>query len=178
MAERTVTISSLSKSFSVTGWRVGWAIAPPHLAGAIRKVHDFLTVGAPAPLQEAAAFALRMPDAYFASLAAHYDVRRQRCVSMLEQCGFAPHSPAGAYYVMTDIREPLARARRRGAGPDGDDDVSAARWLASTVGVAAVPGSSFYSAGSGGGQCLRFCFCKKEETLAAAEERLFRMFVD
>jgi aminotransferase len=97
---------------------------------------------------------------------------------MLERCGFAPHSPAGAYYVMTDIREPLARARRRGAGPDGDDDVSAARWLASTVGVAAVPGSSFYSAGSGGERCLRFCFCKKEETLAAAEERLFRMFAD
>jgi aminotransferase len=178
MADRTVTISSLSKSFSVTGWRVGWAIAPPHLAGAIRKVHDFLTVGAPAPLQEAAAFALRMPDAYFASLATHYDDRRRRCVSMLERCGFAPHAPAGAYYVMTDIREPLARARRRGAGPDCDDDVSAARWLASTVGVAAVPGSSFYSAGSGGERCLRFCFCKKEETLAAAEERLFRMFAD
>jgi aminotransferase len=176
MAERTVTISSLSKSFSVTGWRVGWAIAPPHLAGAIRKVHDFLTVGAPAPLQEAAAFALRMPDAYFASLAAHYDTRRQRCLSMLDRCGFAPRAPAGAYYVMTDIREPLARARHRGLTPAGDDDVSAARWLASEVGVAAVPGSSFYRAGASGQDCLRFCFCKKEETLAAAEERLFAAF--
>lgn len=176
MADRTVTISSLSKSFSVTGWRVGWAIAPPHLAGAIRKVHDFLTVGAPAPLQEAAAFALRLPDDYFASLASHYDVRRQRCVSMLDRCGFAPHSPAGAYYVMTDIREPLARARRRGVGPDGDDDVSVARWLASDVGVAAVPGSSFYRPGTGGRDVLRFCFCKKEETLAAAEDRLLDAF--
>lgn len=176
MADRTVTISSLSKSFSVTGWRVGWAIAPAHLAGAIRKVHDFLTVGAPAPLQEAAAFALRMPDAYFASLATHYDMRRQRCVSMLERCGFAPRIPAGAYYVMTDIAEPLARARRRGLTPPDADDVGAARWLASEVGVAAVPGSSFYSGGTGGRTCLRFCFCKKEETLAAAEARLLAVF--
>jgi aspartate/methionine/tyrosine aminotransferase len=176
MAERTVTISSLSKSFSVTGWRVGWAIAPPHLAGAIRKVHDFLTVGAPAPLQEAAAFALQMPDAYFASLASHYDVRRQRCLSMLERCGFAPQAPAGAYYVMTDLSEPLARARRAGKAPESDDDVSAARWLAAEVGVAAVPGSSFYRPGNGGRHCLRFCFCKKEETLAAAEARLLAMF--
>jgi aminotransferase len=178
MADRTVTISSLSKSFSVTGWRVGWAIAPPHLAGAIRKVHDFLTVGAPAPLQEAAAFALRMPDAYFASLAAHYDARRQRCVSMLDRCGFSPRSPDGAYYVMTDIREPVTRARARGRGPEADDDVSVARWLASDVGVAAVPGSSFYRAGAGGRQRLRFCFCKQEATLAAAEERLFKVFAD
>ncbi len=176
MADRTVTISSLSKSFSVTGWRVGWAIAPPALAGAIRKVHDFLTVGAPAPLQAAAAFALRMPDDYFAALASHYDARRQRCVSMLDRCGFAPRSPAGAYYVMTDTTEPLARARARGLGPDGDDDVSMARWLATEVGVAAVPGSSFYRAGTGGRSCLRFCYCKQEETLAAAEERLVRAF--
>ncbi len=176
MADRTVTISSLSKSFSVTGWRVGWAIAPPTLAGAIRKVHDFLTVGAPAPLQEAAAFALRLPDTYFASLAAHYDARRQRCVSMLERCGFAPHVPDGAYYVMTDVREPVARARARGMGPDSDDDVSVARWLAADVGVAAVPGSSFHRSGTGGRHSLRFCFCKKEETLAAAEARLLARF--
>ena len=120
MADRTVTISSLSKSFSVTGWRVGWAIAPPHLAGAIRKVHDFLTVGAPAPLQEAAAFALqharrllrvaRRPTTTCAASAAC------RCSSAAAS---RRTSPAGAYYVMTDIREPLARARRRGKGPDG-----------------------------------------------------------
>ena len=178
MAERTVTISSLSKSFSVTGWRVGWAIAPPALTGAIRKVHDFLTVGAPAPLQEAAAFALQLPDAYFASLAAHYEARRQRCVSMLDRCGFHPHLPAGAYYVMTDTREPLARARAKGRGPLDDDAVSVARWLAADVGVAAVPSSSFYRPGTDGGQHgLRFCFCKKDETLAAAEERLFAAFL-
>ena len=176
MAERTVTISSLSKSFSVTGWRIGWAIAPPHLAGAIRKVHDFLTVGAPAPLQEAAAFALRMPDAYFASLAAHYDARRRRCVAMLDACGFAPHSPAGAYYVMTDTRVPLQRIRARGRGPIEDDALTVARWLAAEVGVAAVPGSSFYRDGAGGQQCLRFCFCKKDDTLAAAETRLLAAF--
>lgn len=178
MAERTVTISSLSKSFSVTGWRVGWTIAPPTLAGAIRKVHDFLTVGAPAPLQEAAAFALQLPDDYFAALAAHYEARRQRCVDMLSRCGFAPSAPAGAYYVMTDTREPVARARRKGRGPSADDAVSVARWLAADVGVASVPGSSFYRPGSDGGQhCLRFCFCKKEETLAAAEARLMAAFL-
>jgi len=178
MADRTVTISSLSKSFSVTGWRVGWVVAPPHLAEAVRKVHDFLTVCAPTPLQEAAAFALKMPESYFGALAAHYDLRRQRCVSMLERCGFAPLSPAGAYYVMTDIREPLARARRKGKAPAADDDVSMGMWLATEVGVAAVPGSSFYRARSGGRDCLRFCFCKKEETLAAAEERLLGAFSD
>ncbi len=177
MADRTVTISSLSKSFSVTGWRVGWAISPPPITGAIRKVHDFLTVGAPAPLQEAAAFALRMPDAYFTSLAAHYDARRARCVEMLDRCGFVPRSPAGAYYVMTDTREPIARARARGRGPAADDDVSVARWLATDVGVAAVPGSSFHEAGSNRGRHgLRFCFCKQEATLAAAEERLMAAF--
>ncbi|HTV02818.1 MAG TPA: aminotransferase class I/II-fold pyridoxal phosphate-dependent enzyme [Luteitalea sp.] len=176
MADRTVTISSLSKSFSVTGWRVGWAIAPPHLAGAIRKVHDFLTVGAPAPLQEAAAYALALPDAYFTSLAAHYDARRQRCVAMLEACGFEPRSPAGAYYVMTDTREPLRRIHAKGRGPVSDDDVTVARWLAAEIGVAAVPGSSFYRNGSGGRDCLRFCFCKKDETLAAAETRLLAAF--
>jgi len=178
MAERTVTISSLSKSFSVTGWRVGWAIAPPSLAGAIRKVHDFLTVGAPAPLQEAAAFALQLPDDYFASLAAHYDARRQRCLTMLERCGFRPSAPAGAYYVMTDTREPIARARNKGRGPAADDAVSVARWLAADVGVAAVPGSSFYRPGTAGGHhCLRFCFCKKDETLAAAEARMVAAFL-
>ena len=93
---------------------------------------------------------------------------------MLERCGFAPRSPAGAYYVMTDIREPLARAGQARPGPD--DDASTAKWLATDVGVAAVPGSSFYRAGSGGRDCLRFCFCKKEETLAAAEERLLGVF--
>lgn len=178
MADRTITISSLSKSFSVTGWRVGWAIAPPSLAGAVRKVHDFLTVGAPAPLQQAGAAALRLPDAYFASLAGHYASRRDRCLAMLTQCGFAPSSPAGAYYVMTDTREPIARARARGLTPPAPgDDVAFAKWLASEVGVASVPSSSFYSSGTRDGRdSVRFCYCKREETLAEAERRLLRAF--
>lgn len=178
MAERTITISSLSKSFSVTGWRVGWAIAPPSLAGAVRKVHDFLTVGAPAPLQQAGAAALRLPDTYFASLADHYAARRARCLDMLTRCGFAPSTPAGAYYVMTDTREPVARARARGLQPpDAGDDVAFAQWLAKEVGVAAVPSSSFYRAGTGGGRdSVRFCYCKRDETLAEAERRLLRAF--
>lgn len=177
MADRTITISSLSKSFSVTGWRVGWAIAPPTLAGAVRKVHDFLTVGAPAPLQQAGAAALRLPDAYFASLAGHYAARRDRCLTMLSQCGFTPVAPAGAYYVMTDTREPIARARARGLTPPAPgDDVAFARWLAAEVGVAAVPSSSFYRPGTGGRDSVRFCFCKRDETLAEAERRLLRAF--
>jgi len=178
MADRTITISSLSKSFSVTGWRVGWAIAPPALAGAVRKVHDFLTVGAPAPLQQAGAAALRLPDAYFASLAGHYAARRDRCLAMLTRCGFAPITPAGAYYVMTDTREPIARARARGLTPPAPgDDVAFARWLATEVGVASVPSSSFYRSGTGGGRdSVRFCYGKRDETLAEAERRLLRAF--
>ena len=178
MADRTITISSLSKSFSVTGWRVGWAIAPPSLAGAVRKVHDFLTVGAPAPLQQAGAAALRLPDAYFASLADHYAARRNRCLDMLTRCGFSPVTPSGAYYVMTDTREPIARARARGLHPpEPGDDVAFARWLAAEVGVAAVPSSSFYRAGTAGGRdSVRFCYCKRDETLAEAERRLLNAF--
>ncbi len=180
MADRTVTISSLSKSFSVTGWRVGWAIAPPALAGSVRKVHDFLTVGAPAPLQQAGAAALRLADDYFASLAGHYAARRDRCLAMLERCGFAPVTPAGAYYVMTDTREPIVRARARGLHPPHPgDDVAFARWLAAEVGVAAVPSSSFYRPESRAGRdSVRFCFCKRDETLAEAERRLLRAFAE
>ncbi len=178
MADRTVTISSLSKSFSVTGWRVGWAIAPPALAGAVRKVHDFLTVGAPAPLQQAGALALRLPESYFAALAAHYAQRRDTCLEMLEQCGFSPSMPAGAYYVMTSVEEPRRRARARSLQPPdaGDGDVAFARWLASEVGVASVPSSSFYRAGAGEPHGVRFCFCKRDETLAEARRRLLAAF--
>lgn len=180
MAERTITISSLSKSFSVTGWRVGWAISPPSLTDAVRKVHDFLTVGAPAPLQQAGAAALRLPDAYFTSLVDHYARRRARCLDMLTRCGFAPIAPQGAYYTMTDTREPIARARARGlTPPPPGDDVAFARWMATDVGVAAVPSSSFYRAGTGGGRDgVRFCFCKRDETLEEAELRLLRAFAE
>jgi len=161
MRERTVTISGLSKTYSVTGWRIGWALAPAELTGAIRKVHDFLTVGAPAPLQEAAAVALELPDDYYARLAASYRERREFLVPVLAAANLKPITPRGAYYVMTDI-----------SGFGFPDDVTYARWLVSEVGVAAVPGSSFFSDPSAGSQRLRFHFARKRETLAAAAERL------
>lgn len=164
MAERTVTINSVSKTFSVTGWRVGWAIAPPDIAGAIRKVHDFLTVGAAAPLQAAAAAALRGPSTYYTALAAGYEARRNRLLDILTSVGFVCYAPQGAYYIMTDI-----------GGFGFADDVAFVRHLVTEIGVAAVPGSSFFSDPGHGSRHVRFCFCKKDETLAAAEERLRRL---
>jgi len=164
MADRTVTINSLSKTYSVTGWRVGWTISPPSLTGAIRKVHDFLTVGAAAPLQEAGVVALGVPDTYYAGLAESYRLRRDRLVEILERHGFLCYRPRGAYYVMTDI-----------ASFGFPDDVAFARYLVKEIGVAAVPGSSFYRNASAGATKLRFCFCKKDETLAEADRRLERL---
>ena len=161
MADRTITINSVSKTFSVTGWRVGWTIAPADVSGGIRKVHDFLTVGAAAPLQAASAAALSMPDTYYRDLAATYRVRRDRLMGILQNAGFVCYEPRGAYYIMTDI------------GRFGfPDDVAFARHLVTEIGVAAVPGSSFYRDPATGRTKLRFCFCKKDETLAAAETRL------
>jgi aminotransferase len=164
MTERTVTINGMSKTYSVTGWRVGWAIAPPLLTGAIRKVHDFLTVGAAAPLQEAGAVALDLPASYYESLASGYDARRQRLIPILERAGFRVYRPRGAYYVMTEI-----------GGLGWDDDVAFARHLVEEVGVAVVPGSSFYQDPRHGRTQVRFAFCKKEETLAEAERRLGKL---
>jgi aspartate/methionine/tyrosine aminotransferase len=164
MAERTITINSLSKSYSVTGWRVGWAISPPSLTGAIRKVHDFLTVGAAAPLQEAGAVALGLDEPYYVDLAAHYQRRRDLLVGILERHGFACYNPSGAYYVMTDI-----------AVFGFKDDVEFARYLVKEVGVAAVPGSSFYRNPALGRTKLRFCFCKRDETLIEADVRLAKL---
>jgi aspartate/methionine/tyrosine aminotransferase len=164
MAERTVTINSVSKTFSVTGWRVGWAVAPPDLTGAIRKVHDFLTVGAAAPLQAAAAAALRGPSEYYPALAAAYRHRRARLMGILQRAGFTCYQPEGAYYIMTDV-----------TAFGFDSDVAFVRHLVTEIGVAAVPGSSFFSDPSHGRQQVRFCFCKKDETLDAAEARLMRL---
>jgi aspartate/methionine/tyrosine aminotransferase len=164
MADRTVTINSVSKTFSVTGWRVGWTISPPDLAAAIRKVHDFLTVGAAAPLQAAGAAALALPESYYLELARTYAVKRDRLLAILERAGFVCYKPRGAYYIMTDI-----------AGFGFPDDVAFARHLVTDIGVAAVPGSSFYRHPTAGRTKLRFCFCKKEETLAAAEERFVKL---
>jgi aminotransferase len=161
MAERTVTLNSLSKTYSLTGWRVGWAIAPPALTGAIRKVHDFLTVGAAAPLQEAGAAALALPDAYYAELAAGYQRRRDMLLALLEPRGFVCFKPRGAYYVMTDID-------RFGCA----DDVEFSRYLVTEVGVAVVPGSSFYHDPALGRTKVRFTFCKRDETLQEAGRRL------
>jgi aspartate/methionine/tyrosine aminotransferase len=164
MRERTVTISGVSKTYSVTGWRVGWCLAPPALTAAIRKGHDFLTVGAPAPLQEAAAVALALPDDYYATLAAGYREKREYLVPALEAAGFRTFAPRGAYYVMTDISA---------FGFEGD--VPFARHLVADVGVAAVPGSSFYADPAAGRQRLRFQFARRRETLSAAVERLARI---
>ncbi len=164
MAERTVSIDSMSKTYSVTGWRVGWAIASPRLSVGIRRVHDFLTVGAAAPLQQAAVVALAFPDAYYAKLAADYRARRDLILPALEAAGFRIHRPAGAYYVMTDIRDLT-----------DEDDVTFARRLIADPGIAAVPGSSFFSHPELGRHKLRFAFPKRRETLAAAAQRLARI---
>ena len=164
MADRTITINGLSKTYSVTGWRVGWTISPPSLTGAIRKVHDFLTVGAAAPLQEAGAVALALPESYYAELAAKYLRLRDRMLDILERHRFTCYKPYGAYYIMTDISVFGFK-----------DDVEFARYLVKDVGVAAVPGSSFYKHSEKGRTKLRFCFCKRDETLAEADQRFARL---
>jgi aspartate/methionine/tyrosine aminotransferase len=164
MADRTVAINSLSKTYSVTGWRVGWAIASPELSIGIRRVHDFLTVGAAAPLQQAAVVALGFPDSYYDALATAYRERRDALLPALAAAGFRIHPPAGAYYVMTDIRDLT-----------NDDDVTFTRRLIAEAGVAGVPGSSFFSRPELGVTKVRFAFPKRIETLAAAAERLSRL---
>jgi aspartate/methionine/tyrosine aminotransferase len=166
MAERTVSIHSMSKTYSVTGWRIGWAIASPDLSLGIRRVHDFLTVGAAAPLQAAAVTALGFPDAYYRELLAGYRERRDVLVPALQEAGFRVHEPAGAYYVMTDIRD---------LTHNGEDDVAFAHRLIHDPGVAAVPGSSFFSRPELGRTKLRFAFPKRIETLEAAAHRLVRL---
>ena len=164
MAERTVTISGASKTFSVTGWRVGWIVAPPELTSAIRKVHDFVTVGAPAPLQEAIAVALDLGRPYYERLSAEYRVRRDHLVRVLDTAGLSPSTPQGAYYVLCDIR-PFGFA----------DDVAFSNWLVRDVGVAGVPGSSFFSRRELGHHLIRFTFCKTPDVLDEAGVRLSRV---
>jgi aspartate/methionine/tyrosine aminotransferase len=163
MAERTITISGLSKTWSATGWRIGWALASAELTLAIRKVHDFLTVGAPAPLQEAAADALAFGPEYFAELARDYAARRALILDVLSELGFEAHRPRGAYYVMTGVQ----RLQR-----EDEDDVAFAIRLLRSGGVATVPGSSFYPDPLEGRGQIRFCFAKRMETLQRAAQVL------
>jgi aminotransferase len=164
MRERTVTVNSLSKTFSVTGWRVGYVVATPELTSAVRKVHDFLTVGAAHPLQEAGAFALHLEDAYYQELSSKYTVRRDVLLQILSDAGFRCYRPSGAYYIMTDIRD-----------FGFQNDLEFTQHLVRDVGVAAVPGSSFYRESKDGEQQIRFCFCKKDETLQEAGRRLQKL---
>ena len=164
MDERTITINGISKTYSVTGWRVGWAIAPAVLTDAIRKVHDFLTVGAPAPLQEAAAVGLSLPQTYYGEMAQHYRRRRDRLYTALSEAGFKAYLPKGAYYMMTDI-----------SSFGFADDLAFTQYLVKEVGIAAVPGSSFYSQPADGAHQVRFAFCKKDTTLEEAARRLLRV---
>jgi aminotransferase len=164
MRERSILVNSMSKTYSVTGWRVGWVLAPPDLTDSIRKVHDFLTVGAAAPLQQAGAAALAWGDEYYGELAASYVRRRDHMVESLQAAGFRCFVPRGAYYVMTDISNFRV-----------SDDVTFCNELIANAGIAAVPGSSFYSQNSSGNTQVRFCFCKKYETLEDARRRLLKL---
>jgi len=164
MRERTVVVNSMSKTYSVTGWRVGYCIAPAAITSAIRKVHDFLTVGAAAPLQSAGAYALSLPLSYYDELQAEYERRRDLILPELEKAGFKTFRPDGAYYIMTDI-----------SNFGFKDDLEFTRHLIRDIGVACVPGSSFYSDPALGAQQVRFCFCKKDETLLQAAERLSKL---
>ncbi len=163
MRNRTVIVNSMSKTYSVTGWRVGWVLGPPDLTESTRKVHDFLTVGAAAPLQQAGVLALSQPPEYYKHLSEDYGHRRDTLLKTLEEAGFHCYHPRGAYYIMTDIQE-FGFA----------DDVAIVRHLIEHVGVAAVPGSSFFSNPAQGSNLIRFCFCKKYETLVEAGNRLMK----
>lgn len=163
MRERTVVVNSLSKTYSVTGWRVGYCLAPPDISSAIRKVHDFLTVGAANPLQHAGAYAMSLPPSYYDELQRDYQKKRDFIVPVLKDAGFKCDLPEGAYYVMADI-----------STFGFDNDIEFTKHLIREVGVAVVPGSSFYHDPQLGSQMVRFCFCKKDETLDTAAERLIK----
>ena len=170
MRDRTITISGASKTFSVTGWRIGWVIAPEAQTDAIRKVHDFLTVGAPAPLQEGVADALeRLDRGFYRQLATAYRERRDLLQAALTEAGFRSVSPEGAYYILADF-SPLSDIARGGGAPL--DDTGFAVWLSREVGVTPVPGSSFFREGGSGRSLVRFVFCKTEDVLTEAARRL------
>ncbi len=164
LRDHAVLVNSMSKTYSVTGWRVGWVLAAPEITDSIRKVHDFVTVGAAAPLQQAGVTALAMPDSYYEHLTSEYTTKRDRMMGILEKAGFRCFKPGGAYYIMTDI-----------SAFGFDNDTAFVHHMIKTVGVAAVPGSSFFSDAKEGAQFVRFCFCKKDATLDEAERRLQKL---
>jgi aminotransferase len=164
MRDRTILVNSLSKTYSVTGWRVGWVLAAPDIAESVRKVHDFLTVAAAAPLQQAGVVAMSLPGEYYVQLARDYTVRRDAMLAVLERAGFRCLRPRGSYYIMADF-----------SNFGFPDDYAFARHLVENIGVAAVPGSSFFTHPEDGANLIRFCFCKREETLREAEVRLARL---
>jgi aspartate/methionine/tyrosine aminotransferase len=166
MADRTITTSGLSKTYSVTGWRIGWAISPPSLTGGIRKIHDFLTVAAPTPFHDAGVAALSLPDTFYEHLAADYEKKRDLMVDILGRHGFTSYQPGGAYYVMADVS-------RFGFASDSEF----AHYLVKEIGVATVPGSSFYIDPAAAPQTVRFCFSKRDETLFEADRRLAKLSV-
>ena len=166
MGERSVTISGMSKTYAVTGWRVGTIIAPPNLTHAFRQIHDFVSIGAAAPLQEAGAVAYRLPRPYYSQLAAEYQTRRDRFCNALWEIGFDFDAPHGAYYIMAGI-----------AAFGATDDVDFAGYLVRDIGVATVPGSSFFQDKALGRPYVRFCFCKRDSTLDEAAQRLRRLRV-
>jgi aspartate/methionine/tyrosine aminotransferase len=168
MAERTVTISGISKSYSVTGWRVGYAVASPELSVGIRRAHDFITVGAPHPLQEAAVTALGLPGSYYVSLRESYRARRDLLLAKVREAGFVAYEPKGAYYILTDVTHFLERHGCR-------DDHEFAMFLVKEVGVTTVPGSSFYAHAELGRTKVRFCFPKTDDVLIEAGRRLQKL---
>ncbi|MDD5258611.1 MAG: aminotransferase class I/II-fold pyridoxal phosphate-dependent enzyme [bacterium] len=168
MAERSITINSVSKTYSVTGWRVGWAIAAPAITSRIRKVHDFLTVGAPTPLQHAAVFALNLPDTYYQKLQSKYATSRDRLFKLLLKTGFNPFLPKGAYYIIAECDDLMSKLKAK-------NDFDFSRKLIAETKVATVPGTSFYADKSKGKNQVRFCFCKKKETLDLVEKGLLSL---
>jgi len=168
MAERTITISGISKSYSVTGWRIGWAVASEELSAGIRRAHDFVTVGAPHPLQEAAVTALQLPDGYYAGLREAYQARRDLLLDYVERAGFVAWKPRGAYYILTDVAHFLKALGL-------EDDTAFAMYLVKEIGVATVPGSSFYAHPELGRTKIRFCFPKTDDVLRDAGERLLKL---
>jgi N-succinyldiaminopimelate aminotransferase len=169
MAERTLTVSSLGKTFSVTGWKIGWAIGPADLINAVNRAHQFITFAVASPLQAAAAAALSLPINYFKDLQTSYQAKRNRMLDVLEQAGFRVLKPQGSYFIMADWRTVAPRHVQ--------DDVQFARWLITQIGVACIPPSAFYQESDKalGRYLARFAICKKDETLAAAAERLQRL---